>query len=105
MGKVNAIEELQREIENRLEDARISVDAPDTPNGTWWVDVEHEGKTASVEFRHDKGFGVSGPRGGGYGEGPDIVVTDASTAVDRLLECLAFEFEALEGPIRATEKS
>ncbi len=87
MGNVAAVEDLQQQIARRLEDATIRLDRPDSPGGPWWIDVEHRGQTASVEFRQDKGFGVSGPRGG-YGEGPDVILTDASAAADQLVALL-----------------
>jgi hypothetical protein len=82
------LEQLQTELQRRLADANIHVDAPSSPDGAWWVDIEREGNVASVEWRPRVGFGVAGPDGG-YGEGPDVVVNDAVLAADhvaRLLE-------------------
>lgn len=89
MGLLAApLEQLQAELHRRLAGANIRVDAPTSPDGVWWIDVEREGHSASVEWRPKVGFGVAGPDGG-YGEGPDVVVEDVETAADhvaRLLE-------------------
>src|SRR5690242_13304079 len=88
MGTLAPLEQLQSELHRRLADADIRVDAPKSPDGSWWIDIEREGSVASVEWRPAAGFGVAGPDGG-YGEGPDVVVRDAATAADhvaRLLE-------------------
>lgn len=88
MGSLAApLEQLQAELQRRLTDASIRVDAPSSPEGTWWVDVERQGHTASVEWRPRVGFGVAGPDGG-YGEGPDVVVDDAATAADHVVRLL-----------------
>lgn len=89
MGSLAApVEQLRAELQRRLADAYIRIDAPGSAEGTWWVDVEHQGHSASVEWRPKVGFGVAGPHGG-YGEGPDVVIQDAAAAADhvcRLLE-------------------
>src|SRR6266481_9313644 len=87
MGRLEPVGQLSDEISRRLADAKISVDRPATPDGTWWIDIEHRGHTASVEFRPGKGFGVAAPNGG-YGEGPDVVVADASTAANQVVAFL-----------------
>lgn len=79
MGTVAEVEELQREIRRRVSNAKISVDPPDDADGSWWVDVERDGNIASVAWRPSEGFGVAAP-GGSYGEGPDHIVTDPSSA-------------------------
>ncbi len=88
MGTLAPLEELKTELHRRMADAAIRVDAPSSPEGSWWIDVERQGNVASVEWRAAAGFGVAGPDGG-YGEGPDVVVHDAASAADhvaRLLE-------------------
>jgi hypothetical protein len=87
MGSLEEVTRLNDEIYRRLGDAKISIDRPADPNGHWWIDVEQSGLTASVEFRPGQGFGVAAPHGG-YGEGPDVVVSDASTAADQVVAFL-----------------
>jgi len=87
MGNIAAIEQLRGELVSRIGDAVISVDAPSTITGSWWLDVTHSGHTATVEYRPNQGFGVSGPHGG-YGEGPDVVVQSVSSAADQIVAFL-----------------
>jgi hypothetical protein len=87
MGTIAQVEELQREIRRRLSDANVSVDPPENGSGSWWVDVERDGRTASLEWRPNTGFGVATP-GGAYGEGPDYVVADPSAAAEHIAQIL-----------------
>lgn len=87
MGNMTAIEQLRSEVTARMSDAVISVDAPSTVTGSWWLDVTHSGHTATVEYRPNQGFGVSAPHGG-YGEGPDVVVQSVSSAADQIVAFL-----------------
>jgi|SRR5205085_3703457 len=87
MGDIDIIEQLRREIASRIGDATTSVDAPMTNDGSWWLDVRQAGHTATVEYRPNAGFGVSGPRGG-YGEGPDVVLPNVSAAADQVVAFL-----------------
>jgi hypothetical protein len=96
MGPVAEIEQLQRALHRRLPDASISVDTPDKPDGAWWVDVEQDGRIASVEWSLTRGYGVAGP-GGGYGERPDFIVTDAEAAAELVASALA---EAVDTQVR-----
>jgi len=83
MENVTAVEELKSEIRRRLADATLTVDAPSSSDGSWWLDVQRYGRVASVEWRPGKGFGIAAP-GGAYGEGVDFVVDDAVAAAEHL---------------------
>ena len=82
------LEQLQDELRRRLPEAKIRFDAPTTVDGTWWADIEWQGNVATVEWRPDVGFGVAG-EGGGYGEGPDVVVITADAAADQIFDLFA----------------
>lgn len=56
-------------------------------DGAWFADVSRHGQRVVVEWRPGRGFGVSGDRGG-YGEGPDVVVTTAGEALERVLKLI-----------------
>lgn len=94
MGSVAQVEELERELKRRLSDATITVDPPEVAGGSWWVDIERNGKVATVEWRPTGEFGVSSP-GSGYGEGPEYIVTTVDAAADHIAQILrrAFEYE------------
>lgn len=97
MANVATIDQLHQELTERLDGARITIDAPDANDGVWWIDVQHRGRRASIEFRPGKGFGVSGPNGG-YGEGPDAIAADAASAADQVIALLVAS--RLEKPVR-----
>ncbi len=67
--------------------AAVRLDRPDTASRTWWLDVEWQGRSATIEGRPDCGFGVSG-RGGGYGEGADQILDDVDDAADAVAAIL-----------------
>lgn len=79
MGSLTPIEELSRQIMDRLPSAHVSVDAPDDSAGNWYLDVEFESRKAVVEWRPRRGFGVS-LEPAGYGEGPEIILPSARAA-------------------------
>ncbi|MBV9493714.1 MAG: hypothetical protein JOZ54_05680 [Acidobacteria bacterium] len=87
MEALAAVEELERQVRRRIVDATFTVDAPSSPEGTWWVDVQRFGRVASIEWRPGVGYGVAEP-GGGYGEGVDFVVDDASAAAAHVARVL-----------------
>ncbi len=79
MGNLSGIEALHAAIAERLPEAHVSAEAPPQPNGSWWIDIHYVGKTASIEWRPGRGFGVAGAHAS-YGEGPERVFDDASAA-------------------------
>ena len=84
---MNTAEELARAIRRALPDAVVSIDAPAKDSGHWWIDVRRGQLTATIEWRPKQGFGVGlGP--GGYGEGPDVVVSTVDAAVGHVVEYL-----------------
>jgi hypothetical protein len=87
MENVAAVAELESQVRRRLVDATLTVDAPSSSSGSWWIDIERYGRIASVEWRPGKGFGVAGSSGG-YGEGVDFVVDDPATAAEHIARIL-----------------
>jgi len=87
MGHRQAVEELTSEIALRIADAEVTIDEPDTDSGSWWIDIRHGGYQSAVEYRPGTGFGVAAPNGG-YGEGPDVILPNASRAADQVVAFL-----------------
>ena len=56
---MNQIKLLRNQIATRIPNATFNLDRPTKPRGTWWLDIDLDGHTASVEWRIGKGFGVS----------------------------------------------
>lgn len=87
MGPVAEIEHLRGALRRRLPEADIRIDTPHTTDGAWWVDVESDGRIASVEWSLTRGYGVAAP-GGGYGERPDFLVADPEAAAELIVTAL-----------------
>jgi DNA-binding XRE family transcriptional regulator len=81
MGTMNAIQVLQRRLKLEIPEARITLDRPDNPLGTWWLDVRAGERSATVEWRPNRGFGVSRTEETGYGEGAETVTADLEEAI------------------------
>lgn len=89
---MNAAEELSRQIRETLVDASVEIDAPTHGSGYWWIDARRGNLKAAIEWRPNQGFGV-GFGAGGYGEGPDIVVSSVEEAAERVLQFLRSDDE------------
>lgn len=85
---MNAIEQLQDLLVKRFPAATITLDRPDTPSASWWLDVVLNTYSVAVEWKPGVGFGVSTPTGDEYGGGPDEVYADPEAAYSRILELL-----------------
>ena len=83
MGSLTPVEELTRHLAHWLPSAHVTVDAPDAQSGNWFIDVEYKTRTAVVEWRPRRGFGVSVQKSA-YGEGPEIIFPSARAAADYL---------------------
>lgn len=76
------------EVQRRLPSAKVTVDAPARASGAWFVDLRFRGHAVVVEYRPNKGFGLSSTGEGGLGEGPDEVFPDAAGAAVRAARLL-----------------
>jgi hypothetical protein len=97
MGNLSGVEALHATIAERLPEAHVTVEAPPQPNGSWWIDIHYAGKTASVEWRPGRGFGVAGADAS-YGEGPERVFDDPSAAANHAISQLV-DATALSGTV------
>ena len=95
---MNQIERLRDDLVRRFPELSADIDAPTDERGSWFLDVRRAGEGLSpvvVEWRPDRGFGVSTPRDDDYGAGPDEVYTNVKAALDRVvslvLSCLRSE--------------
>jgi hypothetical protein len=104
MGSVAQLEALQREVLQRLSDAEITVDAPDTVDGSWFIDFGRAGRVATVEWRPSFGFGISAP-GGAYGEGPDRVLADPRATAEYIVRMLDRPEQSVDQQISAILKA
>jgi transcriptional regulator with XRE-family HTH domain len=84
---MNQIERLRDDLVGRFPDLAVELDAPADACGPWFLDVPRPGGLAPVvvEWRPDRGFGVSTPGGDDFGSGPDEVYPNARAALDRVV--------------------
>lgn len=83
---MNQVERLQADLLNRFPDLAAEIDEPADHRGSWFLDVSREGGAPPivVEWRPDRGFGVSTPGAVDYGTGPDEVYPNVKAAFDRV---------------------
>ena len=72
---MNEAERLRDDLTKRFPDHTIELDEPAGDQGSWFLEVRREGggRTVVVEWRPDRGFGVSTPGADDYCTGPDEV--------------------------------
>ncbi len=87
MKPMNDIETIQRDLRARFPGLTIKIDPPSDPAGTWFIDVRHNRRTLTIQWKQGRGFGVSAEVGG-YGEGADEVYSTPSQIEDRVAELL-----------------
>lgn len=71
--KPTPIEKLKEDLAS-IPEVRRHLDRPRSPRGTWWLDVQVEGRTFAVAWSPDHGFGLSeveDDERAAYGEGHD----------------------------------
>lgn len=81
---MNALECLRDRLAARFPDAALDIDRAETETGSWFLDVALQGYTLVVEWRPDRGFGISTPSPDDFGAKPDEVYEDADAAFERV---------------------
>lgn len=84
---MNQIERLRDDLAGRFPALAVELDAPADAGGPWFLDVRRPGALVPVvvEWRPDRGFGVSTPGADDFGSGPDEVYPNARAAFDRVV--------------------
>src|SRR5689334_5446396 len=78
------IQELESKVRSRFPEAVIDIDQPGKPEGRWFLDATNQHHRVVVEWRPDKGFGVSTPTGQSLGSGPDEIYASVEDAWQRV---------------------
>lgn len=86
--KTNPIERMERSVRARFPAAELELDPAATRTGGWFLDVRLAGHHVLVEWRLDRGFGITSDPELAYGEGADEVFTDEGAAFSRVIELL-----------------
>jgi DNA-binding XRE family transcriptional regulator len=84
---MNQVERLRDELARRFPNLTVAIDEPADDQGSWFLDVRRDDgiPPVVVEWRPDRGFGVSAPEADDYGSGPDELYPNAKAAFDRVV--------------------
>ncbi len=84
---MNQVERLRDDLAKRFPSLAVAIDEPADVQGSWFLDVRRDGdaRPVVVEWRPDRGFGVSTPEADDYGFGPDELYPNAKAAFDRVV--------------------
>jgi len=85
---MNLLQQLESRIREELPGVQARLDLAVAPEASSWLDLTLRDLRATVEWRPGRGFGVSSSPETVYGEGPDEIYPDVSTALDRLVSVL-----------------
>jgi DNA-binding XRE family transcriptional regulator len=86
---MNQIERLKGDLARRFPGLAMEIDAPaDEQRGSWHLDVrpDDDAPLIVIEWRSDRGFGVSTPGPDDYGTGVDELYPNAKAAYDRVVD-------------------
>ncbi|HST62972.1 MAG TPA: XRE family transcriptional regulator [Longimicrobium sp.] len=97
---MNAIECLRERLAARFPEAVLAIDPAETATGGWFLDAELQGHLVVVEWRADRGFGISTPSRDDYGAKPDEVYEDVDAAYARA-KALLLSQTRTRPPLRA----
>lgn len=94
---MNDLERLVKCLTARFPAASLAIDRPAVESGGWFLDATLQGHLVVVEWRTDRGFGVSTPSEDDYGAKPDEVYGTVTAAYDRVVELLLSQTGTVPG--------
>lgn len=94
---MNDLERLRGRLAERFPDASLAIDKPAIETGGWFLDAELQGHLVVVEWRADRGFGVSTPSEDDFGTKPDEVYPGCEAAYKRVVELLLSQTRTIPG--------
>ena len=84
---MNEIKRLYAEVTKRFPEVAATLNAPADRDAAWFLEIERFNDTPIlVEWRSDRGFGVSTPTDDDYGTGPDEIYPSAKEAFERVVQ-------------------
>jgi len=86
--QLSPIESLERQLRHRFESARIALDRPKQPSGTWYLDIKFNQHPVVVQWREGSAFGVSSSTSHSYGDGADEVYPNEEATYGRVVSLL-----------------
>lgn len=98
---MNALERLHERLSARFPHAALTIDGAETETGSWFLDAALQGHLVVVEWRPDRGFGISTPSRDDFGAKPDEVYEDVDAAYERA-KALLLSQTPTKPPVRTT---
>lgn len=82
---MNQIERIRDDLKRRFPNLTVSLDKPADEKGSWFLDVQRgdDFRPVVIEWRPDRGFGVSTPGEDDYGAGADEIYAKPREALER----------------------
>lgn len=97
---MNALECLRERLAARFPEAVLAIDPAETATGSWFLDAKLQGYVVVVEWRPERGFGITTPSPDDYGAKPDEVYEDVEAAYARA-KALLLSQTPTKPPVRA----
>lgn len=94
---MNEVERLKESLAARFPTACLTIDRPKIESGGWFLDATLQGHLVVVEWRADRGFGISTPSEDDFGAKPDEVYETTESAYDRVVELLLSRTRTIPG--------
>lgn len=94
---MNDLEQLRERLATRFPSASLAIDAPEVHTATWFLDAELQGHVVVVQWRADRGFGVTTPTRDNLNAKPDELYECVDAAYDRVVELLLSQTRTIPG--------
>jgi DNA-binding transcriptional regulator YiaG len=94
---MNDLESLRERLAGRFPHASLVIDRPKIKTGSWFLDAELQSHLVVVEWRADRGFGISTPSEDDFGAKPDEVYQSGDAAYNRVVELLLGQINTIPG--------
>jgi DNA-binding transcriptional regulator YiaG len=94
---MNDMEQLKTRLEARFPDALLAMDRPESETGTWWLDATVQGHLVVIQWRADRGYGISTPTRDDFGSKPHELYACAEAAYKRAVDLLLSQTRTVPG--------
>jgi hypothetical protein len=94
---MNDLQQLRERLAKRFPTASLTIDAPGLDTGTWFLDAELQGHMVVVQWRADRGFGVTTPTRDNFSAKPDELYECLDAAYDRVVDLLLSQTPSVPG--------
>lgn len=94
---MNGLEQLKERLGARFPDASLTIDRPELETGTWWLDVTVQGHLVAIQWRADRGYGITTPTRDDFGTKPHELYDCADAAYRRVVELLLSQTRTVPG--------